>query len=160
MPARPSPSIARQAKTRTSPGVVAAPARPAPNVRAFPSKRPAPPARRAPADDDAALIADIRFLGRILGDVIREQEGREAFELIERVRRLSVAYRRESDADAGRTLDRLLKNLSIDQTVSVIRAFTYFSHLANIAEDHQQVRRIARPAPDRKSTRLNSSHRL
>ncbi|MFO1200610.1 MAG: phosphoenolpyruvate carboxylase [Burkholderiaceae bacterium] len=95
------------------------------------------------------MIADIRFLGRILGDVIREQEGREAFELIERVRRLSVAYRRESDADAGRTLDRLLKNLSIDQTVSVIRAFTYFSHLANIAEDHQQVRRIARPAPRR-----------
>jgi phosphoenolpyruvate carboxylase len=87
------------------------------------------------------LVEDIRLLGRILGDVIREQEGAEAFELIERVRQLSVAYRLKKDASAGRVLDRLLKNLSGDQTVSVIRAFSYFSHLANIAEDRHHVRR-------------------
>ena len=87
------------------------------------------------------LVDDIRLLGRILGDVIREQEGHEAFELIERVRQLSVAYRLKRDASAGRVLDRLLKNLSADQTVSVIRAFSYFSHLANIAEDRHHVRR-------------------
>jgi phosphoenolpyruvate carboxylase len=87
------------------------------------------------------LVEDIRLLGRILGDVIREQEGHEAFELIERVRQLSVAYRLKRDASAGRVLDRLLKNLSGDQTVSVIRAFSYFSHLANIAEDRHHVRR-------------------
>jgi phosphoenolpyruvate carboxylase len=87
------------------------------------------------------LVDDIRLLGRILGDVIREQEGAEAFELIERVRQLSVAYRLKKDASAGRVLDRLLKNLSGDQTVSVIRAFSYFSHLANIAEDRHHVRR-------------------
>ncbi|MEK8032556.1 phosphoenolpyruvate carboxylase [Ideonella sp. DXS29W] len=86
-------------------------------------------------------MEDIRLLGRILGDVIREQEGRAAFELIERVRQLSVAYRLKKDASAGRVLDRLLKNLSADQTVSVIRAFSYFSHLANIAEDRHHVRR-------------------
>ncbi len=84
---------------------------------------------------------DIRFLGRILGDVIREQEGREAFDLIERVRQLSVAYRLKRDAAAGKTLDRLLKNLTVDQMVSVVRAFSYFSHLANIAEDRHHVRR-------------------
>jgi putative salt-induced outer membrane protein YdiY len=61
---------------------------------------------------------DIRLLGRILGDVIREQEGKDAFELIERVRQLSVAYRLKADASAGRVLDRLLKNLSADQTVT------------------------------------------
>ena len=87
------------------------------------------------------LMEDIRLLGRLLGDVIREQEGKEAFELIERVRQLSVAYRLKKDASAGRVLDRLLKNLSTDQTVSVIRAFSYFSHLANIAEDRHHVRR-------------------
>ena len=87
------------------------------------------------------LVEDIRLLGRILGDVIREQEGNDAFELIERVRQLSVAYRLKRDASAGRVLDRLLKNLSDDQTVSVIRAFSYFSHLANIAEDRHHVRR-------------------
>lgn len=87
------------------------------------------------------LIEDIRLLGRILGDVIREQEGREAFDLIERIRQLSVAYRLKQDAGAGKALDRLLKNLSGDKTVSVIRAFSYFSHLANIAEDRHHVRR-------------------
>ncbi|MES2717412.1 MAG: phosphoenolpyruvate carboxylase [Pseudomonadota bacterium] len=86
-------------------------------------------------------MEDIRLLGRLLGDVIREQEGKEAFELIERVRQLSVGYRLKKDASAGRVLDRLLKNLSADQTVSVIRAFSYFSHLANIAEDRHHVRR-------------------
>ena len=99
-----------------------------------------------PVQEDAAakngpLVEDIRLLGRILGDVIREQEGSAAYELIERVRQLSVAYRLKADASAGRVLDRLLKNLSADQTVSVIRAFSYFSHLANIAEDRHHVRR-------------------
>ena len=93
------------------------------------------------AEKNRPLVDDIRLLGRILGDVIREQEGTPAFELIERVRQLSVAYRLKSDAKAGRALDRLLKNLSGDQTVSVIRAFSYFSHLANIAEDRHHVRR-------------------
>ena len=107
-----------------------------------------PKSSRSKADSDAAaknkpLVEDIRLLGRILGDVIREQEGSAAFELIERVRQLSVAYRLKADASAGRVLDRLLKNLSADQTVTVIRAFSYFSHLANIAEDRHHVRRRA-----------------
>jgi phosphoenolpyruvate carboxylase len=93
------------------------------------------------AEKNRGLVEDIRLLGRILGDTIREHEGRDAFELVERVRQLSVAYRLKKDASAGRVLDRLLKNLSGDQTVSVIRAFSYFSHLANIAEDQQHVRR-------------------
>lgn len=100
------------------------------------------------SDKDAALVSDIRFLGRLLGDVIREQEGQEAFDLIERVRQLSVSYRLKRDAAAGKTLDRLLKNLTIDQMVSVVRAFSYFSHLANIAEDRHHVRR--REAHERK----------
>ena len=99
------------------------------------SRTPKPSDRR-----DAALREDIRLLGRILGDTIRQHEGREAFELVERVRQLSVAFRHKRDETAGRTLDRLLKNLTGDQTVSVIRAFSYFSHLANIAEDRHQIR--------------------
>ena len=84
--------------------------------------RPKSAPRRSAAErsDDAAaknrpLVDDIRLLGRILGDVIREQEGAEAFELIERVRQLSVGYRLKNDASAGRVLDRLLKNLSGDR---------------------------------------------
>src|ERR1700749_3976998 len=106
------------------------------------SARPTPSA----VDKDRPLVEDIRLLGRLLGEVIREQEGLAAFELIERVRQLSVAYRIHKDASAGRVLDRLLKNLSADQTVSVIRTFSYFSHLANIAEDRHHVRRRAHHA--------------
>jgi phosphoenolpyruvate carboxylase len=108
-----------------------------------------PPNRRAKAllkkaaapDKDQPLIDDIRLLGRILGDVIREQDGAPAFALVEQIRQLSVAFRRHDDQGADRALKTLLKRLSGDQTVSVIRAFTYFSHLANLAEDRHHIRR-------------------
>jgi phosphoenolpyruvate carboxylase len=104
---------------------------------------PAPaPAKRA-KDNERPLVEDIRLLGRILGDEIREQEGAAAFELIEKIRTLSVAFRRDADHEADKALKKLLKSLSGDQTVSVIRAFTYFSHLANLAEDRHHIRRRA-----------------
>ena len=93
--------------------------------------------------NERPLLEDIRLLGRILGDVIREQEGPAAFELIERIRQLSVAFRRDADASADKALKKLLKGLSSDQTVSVIRAFSYFSHLVNLAEDRHHIRRRA-----------------
>jgi len=86
-------------------------------------------------------VDDIRWLGRTLGDVIREQEGEEAFALIEQIRRLSVAFRRDADTQAGTALKKRLASLSSEQAVSVIRAFTYFSHLANLAEDQHHIRR-------------------
>jgi phosphoenolpyruvate carboxylase len=92
-------------------------------------------------DKDRPLIEDIRLLGRILGDVIREQEGAAVYEVVEKVRKLSVAYRRHADTQAEHDLKKLLKSLSNEQTVSVIRAFTYFSHLANLAEDRHHIRR-------------------
>ncbi len=100
------------------------------------------PSRRA-KDNERPLVEDIRLLGRILGDVIREQEGVNAYELVEQVRKLSVAFRRDADHEADKALKKLLKGLSGDQTVSVIRAFTYFSHLANLAEDRHHIRRRA-----------------
>ena len=93
--------------------------------------------------NERPLVEDIRLLGRILGDVIREQEGEDAFNLIENIRKLSVAFRRDEDHTADKALKKLLKSLSADQTVSVIRAFTYFSHLANLAEDRHHIRRRA-----------------
>ena len=104
------------------------------------------PRRRASASialssHEKPLVDDIRWLGRILGDIIREQEGEAAFSLVERIRRLSVAFRRDADTNAGKALKRLLASLSSDQAVSVIRAFTYFSHLANLAEDQHHIRR-------------------
>ena len=95
----------------------------------------------APTDKEQPLIDDIRLLGKLLGDVIREQEGEAVYELVERIRQLSVAYRIRDDEGAGQTLAELLKNLTLEQTVQVARAFSYFSHLANIAEDHHHIRR-------------------
>ncbi|MDM0058298.1 phosphoenolpyruvate carboxylase [Variovorax fucosicus] len=100
-----------------------------------------PPAAKRPKSDDQPLIDDIRLLGRILGDVIREQEGEDTYALVEKIRTLSVAFRRDADHGADRSLKNLLKGLSAAETVRVIRAFTYFSHLANLAEDRHQIRR-------------------
>src|SRR5665647_1003804 len=94
-------------------------------------------------DNERPLVDDIRLLGRLLGDVIREQEGIAAFELIEQIRKLSVAFRRDADHEANKALKKLLKGLSGDRAVSVTRAFTYFSHLANLAEDRHHIRRHA-----------------
>ena len=92
-------------------------------------------------DKDAPLREDIRLLGRLLGEVIRQQEGEAVFKVVETIRQTAVRFRRESDLEAGADLDRLLKKLSRDQTNAVVRAFSYFSHLANIAEDQHHNRR-------------------
>ncbi|HUZ91760.1 MAG TPA: phosphoenolpyruvate carboxylase, partial [Methylocella sp.] len=89
------------------------------------------------------LIDDIRLLGQVLGDTIREQEGEETFRLIETIRKLSIAFEREADLGTGRQLGTLLRELTSDQAMAVVRAFTYFSHLANIAEDRHYIRRHA-----------------
>jgi phosphoenolpyruvate carboxylase len=100
-----------------------------------------PPLKRNSRDNERPLVEDIRLLGRILGDVIREQEGAEIYELIEKIRKLSVAFRRDADHDADKALKKLLKGLPGDHAVRVIRGFTYFSHLANLAEDRHHIRR-------------------
>ncbi len=91
--------------------------------------------------ENRPLIEDIRLLGRLLGDVVREHEGRKVFETVEQIRQLSVAVRLGQDAAAGKKLDALLTGLSDDTAANVIRAFSYFSFLANIAEDRQTARR-------------------
>lgn len=99
---------------------------------------------------DAPLIEDIRLLGQILGAIIREQEGEEVFERIEKIRRLSVAFERNADVEAGRELDDSLRSLTSEEAVLVARAFSYFSHLSNIAEDRHFIRR--REAHERDAT--------
>lgn len=94
-------------------------------------------------DTEKPLIDDIRLLGRILGEVIRTQEGEAVFDLVEEIRKLSVSFRRDADQAADKKLKSLLKRLSDEDSVCVIRAFTYFSHLANLAEDRHYIRRRA-----------------
>ena len=95
----------------------------------------------AAIDKDAPLKEDIRMLGRLLGDVLRAQEGDAVYEVVETVRQTAVRFRRDADPQAGSDLNRMLKKLTREQTISVVRAFSYFSHLANIAEDQHHNRR-------------------
>ncbi|WP_193179822.1 phosphoenolpyruvate carboxylase [Nisaea sediminum] len=90
---------------------------------------------------DAPLREDIRLLGRLLGDTVREQEGQGIFDVIEKIRQISIRFHRDDELQAKLELEELLARLSPDQSVQVIRAFSYFSHLANIAEDQHHIRR-------------------
>ncbi|MCX7171883.1 MAG: phosphoenolpyruvate carboxylase [Proteobacteria bacterium] len=92
-------------------------------------------------DKDQPLRDDIRLLGRLLGDTLRDQDGEEAFATVERIRQLAIRFHRDDDLAARRELVEVLDSLGRDQTNQVVRAFSYFSHLANIAEDQHHIRR-------------------
>ena len=95
-------------------------------------------------EKDKPLREDIRMLGRMLGDTLREQEGDATFELVETIRQTAVRFRREQDPKARQELDAILNRLSNKATIAVVRAFSYFSLLSNIAEDlHHNRRRRA-----------------
>ncbi len=84
---------------------------------------------------------DIRLLGAILGDTVREQNGDEVFELVERARVESFRVRR-SEIDRAE-LAKLFDGVDVHQAIPVIRAFTHFALLANVAEDIHRERRRA-----------------
>ena len=93
---------------------------------------------------DRPLRRDVRFLGRLLGEVLVEQEGADLLELEEQVRHLAIRRRRgprEGRAEAEHEMAALLAALPIYRAEPVIRAFaTYFS-LVNLAEQHHRIRR-------------------
>ncbi len=93
------------------------------------------PIRVTAATKPITQNADIRYLGKLLGDVIRAYGGAELFERIENIRASSVErHRGISDAAA---MDRGLTALSLDDTLAFVRSFMLFSMLANLAEDRQ-----------------------
>src|SRR5262249_2167354 len=96
-------------------------------------------AESEPADPEsrfgaASLREDIRLRGRVLGATLRRQEGDAMFDVVERIRRTAIRFRRDGDHDAREELAKVVEGLEIEAAISVVRAFTYFSHLANIAE--------------------------
>jgi len=93
-------------------------------------------------EEDTRLRNDIRLLGRILGDTVRDQEGADVFDLVERIRQTSIRFHRDEDRAARHELEQILDSMSIADTVRIVRAFSYFSHLANIAEDQNNIRQM------------------
>ncbi|MGH8947720.1 MAG: phosphoenolpyruvate carboxylase, partial [Acidimicrobiia bacterium] len=88
---------------------------------------------------DEALRADIRRLGNQLGDALVRQHGPELLDLVEEVRALGKSSRRGGSTEAAGQLDRRLAALEIDEVIPLVRAFTTYFYLANVAE---QVHRI------------------
>jgi phosphoenolpyruvate carboxylase len=88
----------------------------------------------------SSLREETRYLGRILGQVLREQTGVEGYERVERIRQEAVRFRRAGGAEAQAVragLEAQLNALSREHTLDVVRAFSYFLHLLNVAEDRQ-----------------------
>src|SRR4051812_10986299 len=107
-------------------------------------------------EKDIPLRYDTRLLGRILGDTVRSQEGERVFELVEHIRRTGVQFHRNADEGARRELQAIMSGLPTDTAIKIIRAFGYFSHLANLAEDQHHIRRTRahemEGAPPRRGT--------
>jgi len=93
------------------------------------------------AEKDRPLREDIRLLGRLLGDTVREQEGEAIYQIVEEIRQTSIRFHRDNDAPARDELEAILDGLTPAQTIQIVRAFGHFSHLANIAEDQHHIRR-------------------
>lgn len=89
----------------------------------------------------APLRDDIRFLGAILGETIRDHEGPEVFDLVERVRVEAFRVRR-SEVERSAVAE-MLRDTDLRVAIPLIRAFSHFLLLANLAEDLQRDRRRA-----------------
>lgn len=98
---------------------------------------------RSPRDADpfGRLRADVDYLGSALGRVLRELEGERTFELVERVRATTKRMREEGpDGPARRELVRLLAELDLPTAERLLRAFTVYFQLINLAEEIHRVR--------------------
>src|ERR1700688_2391208 len=90
----------------------------------------------APLTDQ--LRTAIRFLGRVLGDVIRAEDGEAVFNKIEETREASVAFNREGTPAAAKAMAERLGALSLPDTVRFAHSFACFLQITNIAEDQIQ----------------------
>ncbi len=88
------------------------------------------------------LRKDVRFLTTLLGEVVLEQEGEKLFSKIEEIRNLAKNIRRTSDPDLIAQQKKIIRSLDLDEAYKVVRAFTIYFQLVNIAEETHRVRRI------------------
>ena len=79
------------------------------------------------------LREDVRYLGNILGKVIKEQEGKNFFDLVEKVRKLSKANKK-NNRGSNTSVIKAIKNLNSKNIYKLSRAFTHFMNFINLAE--------------------------
>ena len=82
-----------------------------------------------------SLREDVRYLGFVLGKVIKDQEGEQFFRLVERIRKLSKTNKYNSNSDTSKkNISKILIKLDSKNTFKITRAFTHFMNLLNLAE--------------------------
>ncbi len=90
---------------------------------------------------DAPLSADIHRLGDLLGETLKRLGGKNLFDTEERVRSLCKQLRTTHSLQTERELKHVLSSLSLGEAIGVIRAFSVYFQLVNIAEQHHRIRR-------------------
>jgi phosphoenolpyruvate carboxylase len=90
------------------------------------------------------LALEVRLLGSLLGQVIAEQAGADLLDLVERIRRTTIRLRRENDLAEREALAATLAGLDLPRAEVVIRAFSTYFRLVNLAEERDQVRSARR----------------
>ncbi len=91
-------------------------------------------------DPHAPLRDDVRLMGSLLGETLRQQVGQALYDKVETIRVLGKKAR-DGDSNANQQLNQALSALSDDELLPVARAFTQFLNLANIAEQYHRIRR-------------------
>lgn len=105
------------------------------------------------------LSEDVRLLGNIVGDVLREQSGDDLFEVVEWLRKRSIALRNEWSEAGHSELQELVRGLGSDTAFDVIRAFNLFFQVVNIAEENHRLRTLRqRELEDAPAPRPGSTH--
>ncbi len=97
--------------------------------------------QETPEEKLKALHADIEYLGESLGRVLVEQEGKSFYELVESIRTLAQDLRSKYSAEREAKLAEKIQSLDLEKMTNVIRAFTVYFMLVNLAEEKHRVRR-------------------
>lgn len=91
-------------------------------------------------EKDQPLRADVSLMGRLLGEALVEQHGPELLEQVEAIRHAAIHWREGARADA-RELEDLLSSLDVDDVRRIVKAFSTYLRLANLAEKTHRIRR-------------------
>jgi phosphoenolpyruvate carboxylase len=108
-----------------------------------------------PAIKDIPLRRDVRSLGRLLGEILIEQQGQELFDTVEQLRQLAIQHREESGAGLGSAeprsnpnpepltrFEQIITGLSLEEAYRVTKAFAAYFELINLAEANHRKRRL------------------
>ncbi|MGD8341600.1 MAG: phosphoenolpyruvate carboxylase, partial [Gammaproteobacteria bacterium] len=92
------------------------------------------------AEKDKALKDDVRRLGRLVGQLVKEQGGEALFDLVEAARLAAIAHR-EGDSEATSELRNLIRELAPETASDFVRAFSTYFQMVNMAEKVHRIRR-------------------